>query len=97
MEVPLDVRTVRRRYVCPDLLDLPDFAGDSGYDNGIFARPRRTGKPGAHVPKAGEKRHEMAYSRLCGADRQHMPHGVLYGCVRLDDLLFCKVFDGDER
>ena len=51
MEVPLDVRTKRRRQLHADLCALSDFDGSSGDDYGIQRGKSGADKPAVYVPK----------------------------------------------
>ena len=52
MEVPLDVRTKRRRQLHADLRALSDFDGASGDDYGIQRGKSGADKPAVYVSKA---------------------------------------------
>ena len=97
MEVPVDVRQVRRRRLPAHLPYLPRDTRTASNDNGIRAGPRRSGEPRKNVPKARKAGTEVAHTRLCRPHRQHIADGLLYRSYRLDDLLLCDVPQRQQR
>ena len=94
MEIPVDVRAVRRRRLCAAVYPVPGDPGSADHDHGVQRGPGRSGKPHPYVPAAGKEGAEMAYPRVCLLLRQRGPDGFLYGGHRLDRVLFRAVPDG---
>lgn len=96
MEVSMGMRTEWRRKFYADLHHMPIGAWTSGNGDGIVCRARSADKSSVYVPEAVSERKEMAATWHCMSDWKYCVDRILFGCFRLDHLLFCEVPDRTE-
>jgi len=96
VEIPVDVRPVRRGRLCAAVCAVPGGSGAAYHDHGVLRGPGGPDQPHPHVSEAGEKGSEMAHPRVCVLIRQHRPDGVLHGGHRMDRVLFRAVSHGKQ-
>ena len=96
MEVPMGMRTEWWRKFYADLHHLPVGAWTSGNGDGTVRRACGANKSSVYVPEAVSERKEMAAAWHCMSDWKYCVDRILFGCFRLDHLLFCEVSDRTE-
>ena len=97
VEIPVDVRAVRRRELYARIPDLPCAVGNARAGHGIFSGSCGTDQPDLYVSETDKARHKMGCLGIHCADRQYCADGILLRGDRLDRLLFLPLCDRLHR